>query len=82
MQYAAQKFKKVFERFDEMNSYFKSELVLVEALPDNDDWENVRKLVIFLENFHELTLKVPGSLYVITNKFFEELCDIYCLLRD
>ena len=35
-----------------------------------------------MENFYELTLKVSGSLYVTANKFFEELCDIYYLLRD
>ena len=78
----AQKFERVFERFDEMDSYFKSELVLEDGQLDNDDWENFRRLVLFLENFHELTLKVLGSLYVTANKFFEELCDIYYLLQD
>ena len=67
---AAQKFEMAFERFDEMDPYFKSELVLGDGLPDNDDWENVRRLVIFLQNFYELTLKVSGSLHVTTNKFF------------
>ena len=79
---AAQKFERVFERFDEMDPYFKGELIWGDGLPDNDDWENVRKLVFFLQNFYELTLKVSGSLHVTVNKFFEELCDIYCLLRD
>ena len=51
-----------------------------DGLSDNDDWENVRRLVLFLQNFYELTLKVSGSLHVTANKFFEELCDIYCLL--
>ena len=66
---AAQKFERVFKRFDEMNSYFKSELILGDGLPDNDDWENVRRLVIFLENLYDLTLKISGSLYVTANKF-------------
>ena len=42
---AAQKFEKAFERFNEMNPYFKGELVLGDKLPDNDDWENLRRLV-------------------------------------
>ena len=78
---ATQKFERAFERFDEMDLYFKSELVLGDVLPNNDDWKNVRRLVLFLEIFYKLTLKVSGSLYVIANRFFEKLCDIYYLLR-
>ena len=65
-----------------MDPYFKSELVLGDGLLDNDDQENVRRLVIFLQDFYELTLKVSGSLHVTAIKFFEELSDIYCLLRN
>ena len=43
---ATQKFERVSERFDEMDPYFKSELVLGDGMPDNDDWENVRRLVL------------------------------------
>ena len=59
-----------FKRFDEMDPYFKGELIWGDGLPDNDDWENVRRLILFLQNFYELTLKVSGSLHVTTNKFF------------
>ena len=34
---AAQKFERVFERFDEMNPYFKGELIWGDGLLDNDD---------------------------------------------
>ena len=78
----AQKFERAFERFDKMDPYFKGELIWGDRLPDNDDWKNVKRLVLFLQNFYELTLKVSDSLHVTTNKFFEELCNIYCLLRD
>ena len=67
---AAQKFERAFERFDEMDLYFKGELIWGDGLLDNDDWENVRRLVIFLQNFYELTLKVSGSLHVTTNTIF------------
>ena len=66
---AAQKFERAFERFDEMDPFFKGELILGDGLPNNDDWKNVRRLVLFLKNFYKLTLKVSSSLHVTANKF-------------
>ena len=38
---AAQKFERAFERFEEIDLYFKSEMVLGDGLPNSDDWEDV-----------------------------------------
>ena len=35
-----------------------------------------------MQHFYELTQKVSGSNYVTANNFFEEICNVYCLLRD
>ena len=76
----AQKFERAFERFEEIDPYFKSEMVLGDGLLDSDDWEDVKRLTIFLQHFYELTQKVSGSNYVTTNNFFKEICNVYCLL--
>ena len=77
-----QKFERTFEMFDEMDLYFKGELILGDGMLDNDDWKNISRLVLFLQNFFELALKVSCSLYVLLTSFFEKLSDIYFLLRD
>lgn len=46
------------------------------------DWENIRRLVKFLETFYELTLKVSGSLYVTSNVHFIEICELHYALND
>ncbi|XP_070034915.1 uncharacterized protein LOC142175194 [Nicotiana tabacum] len=52
-----------------------------------DDWVNVRNVIKFLERFHELTKKVPGSRYVTSNCHFEDICELeshlkVCLASD
>ena len=66
----AQKFERAFEKFEEIDPYFKSEMVLGDGLPNSDDWEDVRRLIIFLQHFYELTQKISSSNYVTTNNFF------------
>ena len=41
-----------------------------------------KMLTIFLQHFYELTQKVSSSNYVTANNFFEEICNVYFLLRD
>ena len=59
---SAKKFERAFERFEEYDSNFKSELELGEGLPTEDDWKTVRSLRQFLVHFYELTLRVSGTL--------------------
>ncbi|KAG8500707.1 hypothetical protein CXB51_004471 [Gossypium anomalum] len=52
------------------------------GVPTFDDWENVRRVTKVLEAFHELTLKVSGSLHVTSNTFFEVVTDVHCLFDE
>ncbi|KAM3218306.1 zinc finger BED domain-containing protein RICESLEEPER 2-like [Capsicum annuum] len=48
----------------------------------NEDWENVRTMVKFLETFYDLTLKVFGSKYVTTNAHFVEIAELDLILKE
>ena len=41
--------------------------------PNENDWETYRKFVKFLKLFYNAIEKLPGSLYVTSNAFFEEI---------
>ena len=56
--------------FDDVDPYYKSELMIGDGLPENQDWENVRRFCLFLQKFYELTVKVSGSSYITSNTFF------------
>ena len=50
--------------------------------PNSEDWVNVRKFVVILKHFYDLTLKVSGSYYVTSNHFFPEIYVVYILLKE
>ncbi|XVF74291.1 hypothetical protein PTKIN_Ptkin13bG0098500 [Pterospermum kingtungense] len=77
---AAQKFKKAFEAFKDIDLVFRTEMILGDRLLDKKDWENVRRLCQFLKKFYDLTVKIFGSLYVTSNSFLDDICDVYCTL--
>ncbi len=52
------------------------------GVPMEEDWNNVRSLVCFLENFYELTCRISSSLYVNSNRFFHEICEVEGLLQQ
>ncbi|KAG8474174.1 hypothetical protein CXB51_033821 [Gossypium anomalum] len=72
----AQNFERAFERFEEQDTNFSVELEKGEVWPIVDDWANVRNLRDFLEHFYEVTLRISGTSYVTSNKFFDELSEI------
>ena len=76
----ALKFQKAFERMDEIESHFASDLK--DGVPNENDWDNVRVLTKFLKHFYEATKRISGSLYVTANSHFHEVCAIEQLLRD
>ncbi|CAN1268359.1 hypothetical protein LINPERPRIM_LOCUS13144 [Linum perenne] len=49
--------------------------------PTHEDWVNVRKLLPFLEAFHNLTLVVSGTKYVIAHLCFDEIYKIFNHIR-
>ncbi|XP_071914073.1 zinc finger BED domain-containing protein RICESLEEPER 2-like [Coffea arabica] len=75
----AQRFERAFERFEEQDPYMLQEL---ENLPTKSDWTKARFLVIFLENFYQLTVKVSGSKYVTSNNFFTDISHIHGILIE
>ncbi|XP_031097064.1 zinc finger BED domain-containing protein RICESLEEPER 2-like [Ipomoea triloba] len=79
---SAQKFERAFERFEELDPHYGHDLLNSEGITDHDGWENVRRLCMFLGHFYDLTVKVSGSLYVTSNTYFPEICEVYSILRD
>lgn len=75
---AALKFEKVFERFEEQNSGFVSQLK--ESAMTEEGWIKLRSLHLFFELFFVITKRVSGSLYVTSNNFFHEVYGIQSLL--
>ncbi|XP_077221636.1 zinc finger BED domain-containing protein RICESLEEPER 2-like [Tasmannia lanceolata] len=83
---AAEKFENAFDRFDHQDPFFSSELdsgdVNGVRKPDHDDWENVRRMAVLLQNFYELIIRVSESLYVTSNTLFHEISEVECLLKQ
>ncbi|XP_057958519.1 zinc finger BED domain-containing protein RICESLEEPER 2-like [Malania oleifera] len=78
----AQRYEMACERFRDEDPSFRIELETRDGIPSSFDWEKVRKFVMFLEHFYELTIRVSGSLYVTSNTFFDEISGIDCLLKQ
>lgn len=49
--------------------------------PDEDDWNNAKKMAEFLEHFHDLTVRVSSSLHVTCNTFFHEIGEVHLLIQ-
>ncbi|XP_048496333.1 zinc finger BED domain-containing protein RICESLEEPER 2-like [Beta vulgaris subsp. vulgaris] len=76
------KFINSFERFDGEDNHYHDDLWDVNGYgnglgkPVFEDWDHVKNLIILLEAFYSLTLRVSGSLYVTSDTYFHE-CDKY-----
>jgi hypothetical protein len=70
---SALKFQKAFKRLSEKCVDY---AMLESGVPNNDDWENAKCFVKFLELFFEITKKVSGSTYVTSSTYFTEHCNI------
>ena len=84
---AACKFENAFVRMEEDDTNFKYHYLdydiggdeitnirgITSALPTKQDWDNCRVLVKFLKLFYNATKRFSGSLYVISNYFFDEM---------
>ena len=44
--------------------------------PNEDNWKNIEVFVKFLETFYQMTLKLSGTEYVSTNKYFIKIHEI------
>ncbi|XP_054801607.1 zinc finger BED domain-containing protein RICESLEEPER 2-like [Prosopis cineraria] len=79
---SAQKFEVAFKRFEDKDPYFRTDLEQGEGVPDAADWRNVRRMVMFLSYFYEMTLRASGAFYVTSNSLFYEIYMIYRLLDE
>ena len=73
-------FDKVFEKYEECEHAFRSDLG--DDVPDYMDWLHVKQLVDFLEKFFDMTLRIFGSQYVTSNAFFSEISDLFSTLTE
>ncbi|CAN1337708.1 Zinc finger BED domain-containing protein RICESLEEPER 2 [Linum perenne] len=51
------------------------------GVPDEDDWNDARRIMRFLKCFYDFTLKVSGSSYITFNLFFPEVVIFYRMLK-
>jgi hypothetical protein len=49
--------------------------------PDEDDWDNAKKMAQFLQHFHDLTVHI-SSLQVTSNNFFHEIGELCLLIQE
>ncbi|XP_073130770.1 zinc finger BED domain-containing protein RICESLEEPER 2-like [Henckelia pumila] len=71
----ALEFKDIFPRYQQRDASYNS-------LPSEDDWEKVRVVCSFLEEFNEVTHIISGSKYPTSNLFLPELYNIKKLLNE
>jgi len=69
------KFRKTFQRMEDEDLSFASELNH-EILSD-DDWENAIIFSELLKVFYDATKQMSGSLYVTSNDYFEGIVLLY-----
>ena len=50
--------------------------------PDEDDWDNAKKMAQFLQYFHDLTVRISSSLQVTCNTFFHEIGEVHLLIQE
>ncbi|KAK1609538.1 hypothetical protein QYE76_033211 [Lolium multiflorum] len=81
-------YEKVFARYAEEDIYYtidltyeKSSSVKGPGVPDEQDWDNSKKMAEFLRHFSDLTVRVSASLNVTANTFFHEIGEVNLLVR-
>ncbi|CAN1280506.1 Zinc finger BED domain-containing protein RICESLEEPER 2 [Linum perenne] len=80
---AAEKYETAFEMYALSDRQFRIDLISKASLgvPDEDDWNDARRIMGFLKCFYDFTLKVSGSSYVTSNLFFPEIVILYRMLK-
>ncbi|CAI9263167.1 unnamed protein product [Lactuca saligna] len=79
----AQGYEKTFERYDLEEFDFRYEIEKAGlSIPSSSDWERVRNICHFLKPFHDVTLRISGTLYVTSNTCIEDIYSIRTLLDD
>nr|KAJ0198354.1 hypothetical protein LSAT_V11C700356150 [Lactuca sativa] len=58
---SAIKFQDAFDLLEGQDSKYRSELLSLKGLPNEEDWEHVRCMLPFLRGFYTYTLRISGS---------------------
>ncbi|CAN1825524.1 Zinc finger BED domain-containing protein RICESLEEPER 2, partial [Linum perenne] len=80
---AAENYETSFEMYALSNRQFRIDLIsrVDIGVPDEDDWNDARRIMGFLKCFYDFTLKVSRSSYVTSNLFFPEVVILYSMLK-
>ena len=73
-------FQTAFEKYDEEESSFRSDLN--DNIPDAVDWLLVKKFTECLHHFYLATVSIFGSLYITSNMHFQEIYELHLVLKD
>ena len=73
-------FDKVFEKYEECEHAFRSDLG--DDVPDYIEWLHVKQLVDFLHKFFEMIITIYGSQYVTANAFFSKISNMVYTLNE
>ncbi|CAD6258482.1 unnamed protein product [Miscanthus lutarioriparius] len=82
---AAIVYEKVFLKLDEDDTNYVIDLSEARdgfGHPDEDDWDNAKKMAQFLQHFHDLTIRISSSLQVTCNTFFHEIGEVHLLIQE
>jgi len=77
-------YEKVFMKLGEDNTNYVIDLSEARDSvrhPDEDDWNNAKKLDAFLHHFYDLTICISSSLHVNSNTFFHEIGEVTLLIQ-
>jgi hypothetical protein len=72
-------YRTVFESYDGQDASFKMDLG--DYILADYDWVYLESFVPLLKTFYEMTLRISGSLYVTSNSYLTEICDLGTRLR-
>ena len=67
-------YEKAFDKYDDTESSYRADLG--DEIPDYFDWECCKQMVAMLKIFFDTTMRISGSLYVTSNAFLSEICDL------
>lgn len=73
---AALEHQKAFERLEIQDRGWVFEASTKHGVPNEEDWEVARALVVYLEHFYLVTKRISGTKYMTANIFFCEMMGI------
>ncbi|KAI7746458.1 hypothetical protein M8C21_022551 [Ambrosia artemisiifolia] len=76
------KYERAFDRLEIEDFVFRNDLGEQPQAPSSFDWDNVKRLVGFLQHYYQFTLKVSGTKYTTSNTFLDSVSCIHSVLKE